>query len=165
MVGGLPAVGAVKVSIAMSRQLRLPGWVGVASTIGLVGWLLSSPQRRQTIGKVLTPIFDQLVFLETEQRAALTELAPIVFRPAGEPSLKQAIATVLSRTTDPLLAREIRDDIADRFEASALRVTDVRTVLQTESEFIAQQSRWQLGHRARPMTDAAFHRVVTSSTH
>ena len=74
--------------------------------------MLSSPQRRQTVGKYVVPVAEALVE-EMERSAALEQhgiagLREILLAALPEPDVKQQAAIVLARSDEPLLAREVQ---------------------------------------------------------
>lgn len=167
---GLPAIGTVKGMMALSRRIRLPGWLGSVALIGGIGWLLSTKDRRQVTGRILTPVFEEFIRLTDNQHQALADLEVVVFQPVVPPSAKQMIATVVARTNEPLLVTDIHVEITYRFSGVDVpTLAEVRQILASEPEFRKKSYRWQLGYRAAALSDANFAMLIdvkarTSST-
>jgi hypothetical protein len=85
---------------------------------------------------------------ERESARALKEL---MFKPVPKPTSKQLVATVLARSREPILAREIQELIELHFEAEPPTAAEVRDILTSCSEFTQpERYRWQFGRLAGP---------------
>lgn len=146
----LPALGLVTGSAGLSRRIGLPGWVGPAAIIGAVAWALTKKQHRELVARFMTPIAEAAVQFSELQITTDATISAALFMPGADRTLKQAIANVLARTAEPLLAREI----AERLGAARPRATveQIRAVLRAAPEFVGVGYRWQLGRRKQPRT-------------
>lgn len=80
------------------------------------------------------------------ERAGCLHLKELMFQPVAPPTLKQQIATVLARTREPLLAKEVQERIVRYFDCDLATVDKVRDVLRSGSEFTQPaRHRWALG--------------------
>lgn len=159
---GLPTVGSVKAVTALSRRVQLPGWLGAAALAGGVLWLLADSRRRQVVGQVFAPLMEEYTRLHEEQQRALADLEEVVLQPTQPEGPKQMIATVLARGNEPMLAADIHQALNDRFpEIARPALARVRQILAEEPEFQhVQRYRWQLGVRARALSDVEFEALL-----
>jgi hypothetical protein len=118
--------------------------------------VLSSPQRRHTVGKYVVPVAEALVE-EMERSAALEQhgiagLREILLAALPEPNVKQQAAIVLARSDEPLLAKEVQQRALRLFPGDRVpTVTELRTALRDGPEFVQpERYRWQFGREAGP---------------
>ncbi|HEY3544986.1 MAG TPA: hypothetical protein VGK17_02715 [Propionicimonas sp.] len=139
----LPALGLVNGAAGLSRRIGLPGWAGPAAIVGAVVWALTKKEHRELVARFMTPIAEAAVQFSEQQTATDATISAVLFMPGADRTLKQAIASVLARTAEPLLAREVTDRLGD--EGQHLTVEQIRGVLRAEPEFVGVDYRWQLG--------------------
>ena len=118
--------------------------------------VLTSPQRRQAIGKYVMPVAEALV-KEMERSAALEQhgiagLREILLAALPEPDAKQQAAIMLARHDEPLLAREVQQRLLRFFpDERVATVTEIRAALRDGPEFTQPgRYRWQFGRAAGP---------------
>jgi hypothetical protein len=150
VAGGLaiaPGRGAVSLSKFLGRQLRMSPWLVGGLAAASVALMLTNPDRRTRFGRVS----DQYGV------PVLAGLQGLVLPPTNEPSVKQQVAMMLVRSSEPLLAREIQDLIEQYFPADTVpAVTEVRAVLKEDPEFVSRQRyRWEFGRYAAPWRGGA----------
>lgn len=104
------------------------------------------------IGEVFAAVLEPIL---ESQEEALSQVREAVYRPTGLSSLKQQVASVLSRSRYLITTQDLRD----RIDGALLHtgqpgVEEVSEVLHTGSEFIAildgSDTLWQLGGVSRP---------------
>jgi len=155
MVVGSPAL-VVVAGVNLGERVGVPWWV----TLLFMGFgaaaVARSPERRRWIGKKAMPVIEMISQLMTEAQArelaSVQELKEAMFQAPAPPSLKQEVATVLARSRDPLLAKEVQELIATHFsEAYVPTIAETRSVLRDSTEFrLVERYRWRLGRRAGP---------------
>ena len=159
MAFALPAVAVVGGGIELGRIVRLPWWASLA-LLGAGGYaLLRRPERRRTLGERVWPFIEAMVAMMAEaaarEQAGVRGLKGLMLQPATPPTLKQQVATVLARTREPLLAREVHELIERHFDGPLPTADSVRAVLRTSPEFRQRGPyRWELGRIRDPRRDA-----------
>lgn len=139
----------------VSRKLDTSPWLTTAIAAVTAGLLLRSPDRRAQFGRAverygvpfLQAVTDLMSEARIQQQSGIEGLREVILPAPIEPSVKQQVAIVLARQSDPLLASEIRDIIQQHFCGNAApSVTEIRTVLRGNPEFEPyQRYRWTLG--------------------
>lgn len=153
---GLPVAGVVGGAVKLGGAIRLPWWASLALLAGGGYLLLRSPHRRRAIGEKAWPFLEAVSEMmdQASQReeAGARLLKEVMLEPAAPPTIKQQVATVLARATEPQLAQEVLDEMTEHFgEFPTPSVTQVRTVLRDGVEFTqVERYRWQLGRFAGP---------------
>lgn len=153
----LPPYGLVRGGIKLGGAVGVPWWGSLVVMAAGGYWLLSSPERRQSITRWAAPLLDTVVGILAEaqqrQESGTRDLRPAMFQPVTRPGLTQQVATVLARSRERLLASEIHEQIVVQHSGwEAPRVSDIRRVLHARSEFIGPVDyRWQLGRVAAPL--------------
>jgi hypothetical protein len=140
----------------LGRRTGLPPWLIGAAAVGAAAYLLRKPERREAAGRYVMPVLQ--AYGERTQRAAEQERRGIqrireVMLPAPTaPPLKQQIAIVLARQAQPLLAREVQEQMLAHFAPDIVpALAEIRNVLKDEPEFVCQErDRWQFGREAGP---------------
>ncbi|WP_137816829.1 hypothetical protein [Gandjariella thermophila] len=138
----------------------LGGLVAVGATL-----LLTDSQRRTRLGRsfeqygipVLEAVFTAIEEARLQEEASIVALQEVLLAAPSEPSVKQQVAIVLARQTEPLLASEVQALIRDYFPAATVpTVAEVRAVLRGHPEFVQyRQYRWQFGRCAVPSSAAS----------
>lgn len=156
----LPVAGACWGSNVVGRQLGIPRWVPGAAFAALTGlgayMFMRGPDRRAAAKNVGRKASEALVEILTDQSQrqadGLRAINDAIYIRQGDPSVCQQVALTLARSSGPLLAQEVHDRIAKRFEVHRVPlVSEVRTVLAEGTEFVlVDRSRWQLGREASP---------------
>lgn len=161
--GGLavaPGWGAIALVKFIGRQLGISPWlVGAFFTAGAT-LLLSDPDRRTRFGQILeqygVPILTGLSVVmedaQIQQEIGINGLRKVALAAPSEPSVKQQVAIVLSRQSEPLLASEIHNLITGCFPVDTVpTVTEVRAALSGNPEFVRyRRYRWEFGRYAAP---------------
>ena len=151
---GLPTVAAVGAGIKLGRVARLPWWASASLMAGGVSLLLRSPERRaavwQRLGPFVESMFEVLMSAAEREAAAARDLKPTMLQPVPHPTVKQQLATVLARAPEPLLVREIAEQVKRDFD-DVPTLAEIRDTLVGSSEFTEpQRHRWQLGRISSP---------------
>lgn len=154
LIGGPPA-GIIVGGVKLGEKVGIPWWGSVLIMAGIVYLILRSPDRRRTISDNVLPALEVGMTLMEEayaqERNATQSLKKVIFQPALPATSKQQVATVLARTREPLLAKEVQELIEVHYEDEVPTVTEVRAILTSGSEFAQpERYRWQLGRRSGP---------------
>jgi hypothetical protein len=168
----LPFRGGAELVAFLGRKTGISPWVIGAIVAAGAGLVLTSPQRRQAIGKYVMPVAEALV-KEMERSAALEQhgiagLREILLAALPEPDVKQQAAITLARHEEPLLAREVQQRLLRFFpDDRVAALTEIRTVLRDGSEFTQPDGhRWQFGRgRAMARTLPRAGRVESPAAH
>jgi predicted nucleic acid-binding protein len=143
-----------------SRQLGTSPWLTTATAAAAAGLLLRSPDRRARFGRaferygvpLVQAVADTMNEARIQQQSGIKGLRGVVLPAPSEPSVKQQVAIMLARHSEPLLATEIRDLVQQHFFANGVpSVTEIRTVLRSNPEFEPyRRYRWKLGRYLAP---------------
>lgn len=160
IAAALPVAGACWGSDLVGRQLGIPRWVPGAAFAALTGlgvyMFMRGPDRRAAAANAGRKASEALVGILTDQSQrqadGLRAINDAIYPRQGEPSVCQQVALTLARASVPLLAQEVHDLIADRFDEDRVPlVSEIRAVLAEGTEFVlVNRSRWQLGREAGP---------------
>ena len=159
MAAGSPAlvvVGGVK----LAERVGIPWWLSLLLMGAGVAVLASSPERRRWVSEKAVPAFEMITQLmaqaEAREQTAVRGLKEAMFQALEPPTVKQEVATVLARSHELLLAKEVQQRIAQHFaDACVPTLPAVRSVLRDSTEFrLVERYRWQLGRRAGPWRPA-----------
>lgn len=156
----MPSVGVFRGLDLVGRQLGIPRWVPGAAFAALTGLgvyvFMRGPDRRaaaKNAGRKTSEALGEVLTGQGQRRAdGLRAINGAIYTRRGEPSVCQQVALTLARSSGPLLAQEVHDLIADRFDDDHVPlVSEVRTVLAEGTEFVrVDRSRWQLGREVGP---------------
>lgn len=145
----LGATGASNAASAIAVRLEIPLWVVgllVAAMVGLgVYWALSTPERREKAGRLLTAAAGEATKL-AERRAAGKALLERTSLQAASPTFENRVFRALALADEPLLAREVRSALA----ASGPVPTEpwLREYLGRHPSFVRKRAyRFQLGRQ------------------
>jgi hypothetical protein len=146
-VANLGAAGASSVANAIAVRLQIPLWiVGLAAMVFLgVGtyWALSTPERREKVGRLLAPAAVEVAKL-VERRAAAKALLECTSIQAASESFENRVFRALAFSREPLLASELRSLLAATSPVPDERW--LRQYLTAHPSFVRRQAhRWQLG--------------------
>jgi hypothetical protein len=152
----LPFRGGAELVAFLGRKTGVSPWVIGGIVAAGAALVLTSPQRRQAIGKYVKPVAEALV-KEMERSAALEQhgiagLREILLDALPEPDAKQQAAIMLARHDEPLLAKEVQQRLLRFFpDERVATVTEIRAALRDGPEFTQpDRYRWQFGRAAGP---------------
>jgi len=140
----------------VAAKLGAPAWLVFLGLVGVGAAALWRPERRQVAAKYAGPVAEALFQMVEqaliEERLGREGLRQVIVPALAEPSLKQQIAIVLARQTEPLLAKEVQALMQSSFSDEMVpTITEVRNVLSDNTEFFqAERHRWQFGRQAAP---------------
>lgn len=148
-VANLGATGASSVANAIAVRLQIPLWVVALAAIALVGfgtyWALSTPERREKVGRLLAPAAEQVARL-VERRAAAKALLERTSIHAASTSFENRVFRALALSRGPLLADELRSLLAATAPVPDAR--GLRQYLAAHPSFVRRRAhRWQLGRQ------------------
>ena len=152
----LPLSGAIELIKFVGRRTGIPGWVlGLLAGGGLT-YALWTPERRKVIGKYVLPVLEaygkEMEGALAQEQRGLAGLREVILPAPAVPSVKQQVAIVLARQREPLLAREVQEQMLTLVSGELVpTVAEVRAVLKDGSEFVQpERYRWQFGREAEP---------------
>ena len=139
----LPFRGGVELVAFLGRKTGISPWVIGGIVAAGAALVLTSPQRRQAIGKYVMPVAEALV-KEMERSAPLEQhgiagLREILLAALPEPDVKQQATIMLARIDEPLLAREVQQRLLRYFPATG----------SPQSQRYGPRSGWFRVHPAR----------------
>jgi hypothetical protein len=152
---GIPPVAMVGGGIKLGKAVGLRPWLSVGIMLLIAYFILKDSDRRERIGNTLGPLIEGFVELmnraDAREEEAIRELKGLMFQPTA-PTVKQQVATVLARSREPLLAKELHQTVEEVFISDAIpTLAEVRGTLKDSSEFVVvERYRWQLGGLAGP---------------
>lgn len=152
----LPVRGAAGLLSFAGRKVNVSPWILGGLVLGAGTLLLQKPERRKAAAEVANKIFEGVSYefaaAMAKERQGVEQLRKVVLGAPSQPTLRQRIAIVLARQTEPLLAAEVHDLIQARFpETPGASIKDVRCTLDEGTEFVrVQRYRWQLGREVAP---------------
>jgi hypothetical protein len=153
----VPGWGAYKGVRLLSQWTGVSAWLLAGAALAGLAGFLRPPERRnramQALGEfaeMLGPMIQKARELESSGSQGLRE---VILSPPVRPSLPQRVAIVASRQLNPLLAREIAQLVRSEFpEADSQALCDIRTILETETEYVrVGRYRWQFGRYRGPL--------------
>lgn len=152
----LPFRGGAELVAFLSRKTGISPWLIGGTIAAGTAYVLTSPQRRQAVGRYVMPVAEALM-KEMEMSAALEQhgiagLREILLAALPEPDVKQQAAIVLARHDEPLLAREVQQRLLQLFPDDHVpTVTEIRAAFRDGPEFVQpERYRWQFGREAGP---------------
>jgi predicted nucleic acid-binding protein len=152
----LPFRGGAELIAFLGRKTGISPWIIGGIVAAGATYVLTSPQRRQAVGRYVMPVAEALV-KEMERSAALEQhaiasLREILLAALPEPNVKQQAAIVLARHDEPLLAREVQQCLLRFFPDDRVpTVAGIRAALRDGPEFVQpERYRWQFGREAGP---------------
>ncbi|MYS22837.1 hypothetical protein GA0115240_144896 [Streptomyces sp. DvalAA-14] len=152
----LPLRGVAGLLSFAGRKVNVSPWILGGLVLGAGALLLQKPERRKAAAEVANKIFEGVSYefagAMTKERQGVEQLRKVVLAAPSQPTLRQRIAIVLARQSEPLLAAEVHNLIQERFpEAPNASIRDVRCALEAGTEFVrVQRYRWQLGREVEP---------------
>ncbi|MFJ7189701.1 PIN domain-containing protein [Streptomyces bacillaris] len=152
----LPLQGVAGLVGSAGRSLGVSPWLLGAAALGAGAMLLKNADRRKMtttfFGNVIQVLGDQLALAAAQERQGIEGLRAVMLTTVSTPTVRQQIAIVLARQTEPLLAAEVHGLLYDHFpDEPAVTVQDVRSLLEGQTEFVrVQRYRWQFGHQVAP---------------
>ncbi|MYU10658.1 hypothetical protein GTZ78_08110 [Streptomyces sp. SID8361] len=152
----LPAKGAVGLVKLLGRQTGISPWAIGAVVLGGSALLLKQPDRRKAAAsfavKALEVVGTKLEAATAQERRGVEKLREVILAAPSRPTIRQQVAIILARQTEPLLAAEVHQLIYAHFpNEPAVDLQAVRAVLEEGSEFVrVQRYRWQLGREVAP---------------
>jgi hypothetical protein len=153
---GLPAAFLIGGALELGKKVGLPWWITAAILCAGGFIILRDPRRRGVVGKYAMTFAEavgtKVVEIANEEQAGTEALRGLLVSPTPHADLKQRIATLLARASQPLLAAEILDLVVTHFAkdmSPAPTLAEIRWQLRTCPEFsLWRRYRWQLGRRA-----------------
>jgi hypothetical protein len=151
----LPIWGAWKGSAAIAHRLELPRGSALvllaALAAGATAYVRRMPERKAMAKDVLIAMLEEFgkqAEIITTEGAALREVA-LARLPSA--TAEARVASMLARSKDPLLTREIASRMEYEAPGEALTEREVRDILQSSPEFVRNgRYRWQVGYEAAP---------------
>jgi hypothetical protein len=148
-VANLGAAGASSVANAIAVRFQIPLWVVVLAAIAAVGfgtyWALSTPERRDKVGRLLAPAAEEVAKL-VERRAAAKVLLERTSIHSASDSFENRVFRALAFSREPLLASELRSLLVATGPVPDERW--LRQYLTTHPSFVRRRAhRWQLGRQ------------------
>jgi hypothetical protein len=147
----LPFRGGAGLIAFIARKTGISPWIIGGIMAAGAAYVLTSPQRRQAVGRYMLPVAEALL-KHMERSAALEQhgiagLREILLAALPEPDVKQQAAIVLARNGEPLLAREVQQRLLRLFPDDRVpMVTEIRAALKDGPEFTQpERYRWQFG--------------------
>jgi hypothetical protein len=124
-------------------ELALSPWLIGGVALGATAYVLRKPERRQVVGARVMPLIkaysDGCEHAAAQEQRCLRGIREVMLQGPATPSPKQQVAIVLAREREPLLAREIQEQMLDHFAAKSVpTVREVRAVVKDGSEFVAR---------------------------
>ena len=152
----LPIPVAVEFAQFLGRRTGLPTWLIGAAAVGAGAYLLRKPERRKAAGRYVMPVLDaygaRTQQAAEQERRGIQGIREVMLPASAAPSLKQQVAIVLARQAQPVLAREVQEQMLTHFAPDAVPgLAEIRKVLKDEPEFVCHERyRWQFGREAGP---------------
>jgi hypothetical protein len=145
----------------LGRKLGVSPWLVGGIVVAGTTLLLMNPERRTRFGRMLErygiPILQGLTEMVSEaqvqKQCGIEGLRDVILAVPSELSVKQQVAIILARQTEPLLAKEIHEQIELHFPPERIpTVTEVRTILRSNPEFVVyRRYRWSFGGYLPPL--------------
>lgn len=153
---GMPVLGVVAGTIKLGNRFGVPWFLSVPLLGGGIALLLQDPTRRSRvwskIGTFVEVMLDHMAEECRKAQAGRAELTRAMCKPADAVAPKQMVTFVLARASEPMLAREVHEEMLDHFdERSVPSVTEVHEILRAGLEFTQpERYRWQFGRWSGP---------------
>ena len=153
---GMPVVGVVAGTVKLGNRVGVPWFLSVALLGGGVALLLQDPTRRSRvwskIGPFVEAMLDHMANEYRKAQAGRAGLTQAMCRPADALVPKQMVTIVLARASEPMLAREVHEEMLDHFDERRVpSVTEVHEILRAGPEFTQpERYRWQFGRWSGP---------------
>lgn len=146
-------VGVSSISNAFGRKFKLPRWLPAVTFVGLgIYAVLQTPKRRAAAKKIGARYGEHFMNQNQQRLDDFQEISKIVYPRSNFPTLRQQLAYILARSDEPMLARDIRDQMAEHvndFPTPLIR--ELLATLTDGLEFVrVGPSRWQLGREVGP---------------
>jgi hypothetical protein len=145
----------------LGRQFGVSPWLIGGIIAASATLLLANAERRTRLGRafeqyglpVLEALFTAIADGRLQEQAGIAGLQEIILAAPREPSIKQQVAIVLARQTEPLLASEVQALLLEYFPVDMVpTVTEVRAILRSNPEFVPyRRYRWELGRYTAPL--------------
>lgn len=153
---GMPVVGVVAGTVKLGNRFGVPWFLSVALLGGGIALLLQDPMRRSRVSSKIGPFVEAMLDHMAEEyrkaQAGRAGLTQAMCKPADALAPKQMVTIVLARASEPMLAREVHEEMLDHFdERSVPSVTKVHEILRAGPEFTQpERYRWQVGRWSGP---------------
>lgn len=113
-----------------ARRTSLSPWLIGAAAIGTGSHLLRKPEQQEAVGKRVMPLLqayaDWTAQAATQERRGIQGIREVMLPSPAAPSLKQQVAIVLARQQEPLLAREVQEQLLMHFAEPVPGLPDIR---------------------------------------